>query len=77
MIFGSGRRPGRASGKSDAAVALRAIAFVTLCLLPHAARLVHPSLYSDDVIRIADLQTKPLSALLFARSTSTSRRYLN
>jgi len=64
MIFGSGRRPGQTHGTPGAAVALLAIAFVTVCLLPHAARLVHPSLFSDDVVRIADLQTKPLSALL-------------
>jgi len=38
---------------------------MSVCLLPHAARLVHPSLFSDDVVRIADLQTKPLTALLF------------
>jgi hypothetical protein len=64
MIFGSGRRPGQTHGAPDAAVALLAMAFVTLCSLPHAARLFHPSLFSDDVIRIADLQTKPLLALL-------------
>jgi hypothetical protein len=29
------------------------------------ARLAHPTLFSDDVIRIADLQTKPLGDLLF------------
>ena len=65
MIFGSGRKLAQTHGTSDAAVALLAIAFVTVCLLPHAARLVHPSLFSDDVVRIADLQTKPLTALLF------------
>jgi len=65
MILGSGRKPGQSHGTADSAVALLAIAFACVCLLPHAARLVHPSLFSDDVVRIADLQTKPLTALLF------------
>jgi hypothetical protein len=44
---------------------LLAITCAGMCLWPHASRLLHPSLFSDDVIRIADLQTRPLARLLF------------
>lgn len=36
-----------------------------LCLGPYLGRLKHASLYADDVARIADLQTRPLGAMLF------------
>ena len=42
-----------------------ALAFVAVCLGPHLHRLQHPSLFTDDVARIKDLQTKPLATLLF------------
>jgi hypothetical protein len=38
---------------------------VAACLVPYLDRLKHPSLYSDDVTRIAQLQTVPLARLLF------------
>jgi hypothetical protein len=44
--------------------ALLSTSFAIVCLLPHVQRLAHPSLFSDDVIRIADLQTRPLGDLL-------------
>ena len=44
---------------------LAALAFVAVCLGPHWHRLQHPSLFTDDVVRIGDLQTKPLAVLLF------------
>jgi len=42
-----------------------AVSFLTICLAPDAARLSDPSLFSDDVTRIAQLQTMPLGTLLF------------
>ncbi|WP_165226611.1 hypothetical protein [Aquisphaera insulae] len=36
---------------------LPAFAFAAICLWPHAERMIHPSLFSDDVIRIAQLRT--------------------
>jgi hypothetical protein len=56
-------RPGQ-SCVNAMTVALRA-AFVSLCLLPHAARLRFPSLVGDDVLRVEDLQAYPLSSLWF------------
>jgi hypothetical protein len=44
---------------------LLALTFVAICLGPHTIRLLHPSLYTDDVRRIEDLQTRPLAKLLF------------
>jgi hypothetical protein len=38
--------------------------YVGFCLLPHALRLQHPSIYSDDVFRIADLQMMRLGAMM-------------
>lgn len=35
-----------------------------LCLAPHLLRLTHPSLYADDLVRVADLRTQSLAALL-------------
>lgn len=46
-------------------LALVMVAFAAICLGPHLHRLGHPSLFTDDVYRIGDLQTKPLKALLF------------
>ncbi len=37
-----------------------------LCISPYARRLRNPSLYADDVDRVAQLQTEPLRTLLFA-----------
>jgi hypothetical protein len=65
MFFGPGRTPGRIPGVPILATGLLGVAFATVCLFPHAARLEHSSIYGDDVIRIADLQTRPLNALLF------------
>ena len=55
----TGRTP---NGRVMAALS---VAFVALCLYPHALRLRRPSLYTDDVVRIADLRSGPLSARLF------------
>jgi hypothetical protein len=44
---------------------LLATVFVIVCLGPHLDRLQHPGLFTDDVKRINDLQTQPLSRLLF------------
>jgi hypothetical protein len=41
------------------------VSFLGICLSPHLGRLSAPSLFSDDVTRIADLQTTPLGNLLF------------
>src|SRR4051812_41814880 len=38
---------------------------VVACLAPHLGRLRHPSLYTDDVVRIAALQAVPFPRLLF------------
>jgi hypothetical protein len=38
---------------------------VAVCLLPYLDRLKHPSLYTDDVTRIVQLQTSTLDRLLF------------
>lgn len=38
---------------------------VALVLVPYLGRLKHPSLYTDDVVRIAQLQTTTLPRLLF------------
>jgi hypothetical protein len=37
---------------------------LTLCLAPYVDRLRNPSLYADDVARIADLQTIPIGSML-------------
>src|SRR4051794_608837 len=38
---------------------------VVASLVTYLGRLKHPSLYTDDVVRIAQLQTSPLRQLLF------------
>src|SRR3954452_24405833 len=48
-----------------AAAGLLAASFVLICTEPYLGRLKFPSLYSDDVVRIAHLQTRPLRVLLF------------
>ncbi len=48
-----------------AAVVLLIPAFIAMFLVPHLSRIRHPSIYGDDIQRIADLQTRPLSALWF------------
>ena len=40
-------------------------AFVAILAIPHLPRIRHPSLYSDDVQRVVDLQTNPLHSLWF------------
>ena len=55
--------PGRAGAKA-LSIAL-AVLFVSLCLLPHAARLRFPSLVGDDVLRVENLQAHPLRMLWF------------
>jgi hypothetical protein len=42
-----------------------ALAFCTIIAVPHLPRLHHPTIYSDDVARIADLQAYPLHLLWF------------
>ncbi len=37
-----------------------------LCLVPHVSRLKSPSLYADDIVRVAQLQTEPLGELILA-----------
>jgi len=49
----------------QAAVVLLILAFGAILLVPHLPRIRHPSIYGDDVQRIADLQTRPLCALWF------------
>src|SRR5512135_1425057 len=49
----------------QAAVVLLILAFIAIFLVPHLSRIRHPSIYGDDIQRIADLQTRPLSALWF------------
>jgi hypothetical protein len=39
--------------------------FIVLCLYPHWGRLRHPSLWSDDVLRVSELQTTPARAIFF------------
>jgi hypothetical protein len=41
------------------------MALILVCLSLHLPRLRHPSIYSDDLARIGDLQARSLSALLF------------
>lgn len=41
-------------------------ACLALCLAPHLSRLRGPSLYADDVDRVAQLQTETLGGMLFA-----------
>jgi hypothetical protein len=48
-----------------AAVVLLILAFLVIFLVPHLSRIRHASIYFDDISRIADLQTRPLSALWF------------
>jgi hypothetical protein len=56
--------PNRNHG-SRAAAGLLAAGFAAACLFLSLPRLKRPCLYGDDVLRIIDLQTKPLSTLLF------------
>jgi hypothetical protein len=67
---GEGRGPdarGTSSGRSrlGAAQAVLFVAFLALCVAPHVARLRHPSIYGDDVMRVWMLQTSPLAEQLF------------
>ncbi len=57
------RRWWKAPGRGLAAVALTA-AFSAICLYPHLLWLGEPSLFSDDVMRVADLQTIPPRQML-------------
>lgn len=41
------------------------LVFVALLVAPHLGRLTHPSLYGDDLIRLADLRNMPLGSVLF------------
>jgi hypothetical protein len=52
-------------GWARASIALVAVSFLAICLAPHLGRLSDPSLFSDDVGRIAQLQTMPIRTLLF------------
>lgn len=53
--------PGPGSWSRAAALAV----FAALCAWPYLGRLTNPSLYSDDVVRVEQLQTAPLGDLLF------------
>jgi hypothetical protein len=48
-----------------AAAVVLAACFALICVEPYLGRLKSPSLYSDDVVRVAQLQTSPLRVLLF------------
>ena len=48
-----------------ASIALLLLAYPAILLIPHLSRMMDASLYSDDVNRIFDLQTRPLGDLLF------------
>jgi hypothetical protein len=45
--------------------AIRLAFWISLCMLPHLHRIQHASLFSDDITRIALIQTNPFSARLF------------
>jgi hypothetical protein len=47
-----------------AMLALLAASFVAICLYPHIVRLARPSIFSDDVLRIEEVQTMRLGQLL-------------
>lgn len=51
--------------KRDLVVVFLTLVFIALCVYPHWARLRHPSLWSDDVLRVAELQTTPARAIFF------------
>jgi hypothetical protein len=53
------------TGLRRGAEALLMAVVVAVVLVPYLGRLKHPSLYTDDVVRIAQLQTVPLQRLLF------------
>src|SRR4051794_21425430 len=57
--------PVRASGRCRTDEVLLIGVGVAMGLVPYLGRLKHPSLYTDDVVRIAQLQTTPLPRLLF------------
>jgi len=57
------RRRWRATARGLAAVALAA-AFAAICLYPHLLWVGQPSLFSDDVMRVTDLQTIPPGRML-------------
>ncbi|WP_435022647.1 hypothetical protein TA3x_005790 (plasmid) [Tundrisphaera sp. TA3] len=46
-------------------IGLMVASFATLLAVPHLGRFRTPSLYSDDLLRVADLQAKPLGEVLF------------
>ncbi len=48
----------------SARVTVLTACFLAICIAPHVARLSQPSLYSDDVFRVAELRTEPISRLL-------------
>jgi hypothetical protein len=48
-----------------AAAVLLILAIITILVVPHLSRIRHPSIYSDDIARIGDLQARPLHRLLF------------
>jgi hypothetical protein len=48
-----------------AGIVLLGVVLLTLVLLPHFDRLRNPTIYCDDVHRIADLQERPLTQLWF------------
>ncbi len=58
------RSESRSAGRRGRGTLPLTLVFVALCLEPHLTRLRWPSLFSDDVIRIAHLQTMPLRGML-------------
>ncbi|MFO0891902.1 MAG: hypothetical protein U0790_22550 [Isosphaeraceae bacterium] len=65
MLHNIRRTTGSQPGGVDRRARWLASAFALVCMAPHARRLLHPSFFSDDVTRIAQLQTSSLQALLF------------
>ncbi len=57
--------PIRATPEVGLAALAPALLFVALCIVPYGVRLRGPSLYADDVDRIAQLQTVSLGRMLF------------
>jgi hypothetical protein len=54
----------RGNGRG-ATILLCATLFLIVCIGPHLRRLRRPSLYTDDVVRVARLQAIPLGRLMF------------
>ncbi len=62
--FGRANRPDHGQNQKTVYVALLFAFYLAVCLAPHVRRLSDPSLFSHDVVRIAELQTVPLRTLM-------------